>query len=84
MGSEPVVIHPQSTYNSQRHTGLGRHMEVTAMIMTTTPTIEGKTISEYCGIVTGEAILGANVFRDFFASIAHSALRADFKTSPLD
>jgi uncharacterized protein YbjQ (UPF0145 family) len=39
------------------------------MIMTTTPNIEGKTIKEYCGIVTGEAILGANVFRDFFASI---------------
>jgi uncharacterized protein YbjQ (UPF0145 family) len=39
------------------------------MLMTTTPTIEGKRIKEYCGIVTGEAILGANVFRDFFASI---------------
>ncbi|ETW99403.1 MAG: hypothetical protein ETSY2_40940 [Candidatus Entotheonella gemina] len=39
------------------------------MIMTTTPNIEGKSIKQYCGIVTGEAILGANVFRDFFASI---------------
>jgi uncharacterized protein YbjQ (UPF0145 family) len=40
-----------------------------AILLTTTPTIEGKRIKEYCGIVTGEAILGANVFRDFFASI---------------
>lgn len=39
------------------------------MLMTTTPTLEGKQIQEYCGIVTGEAILGANVFRDLFASI---------------
>jgi len=39
------------------------------MIVTTTPSIEGKRIESYLGIVTGEAILGANVFRDFFASI---------------
>ncbi|MDE2997496.1 MAG: heavy metal-binding domain-containing protein [Gemmatimonadota bacterium] len=39
------------------------------MIMTTTPAIEGKTIREYKGIVTGEAILGANIFKDFFAGI---------------
>ena len=39
------------------------------MILTTTPTIEGKTIREYRGIVTGEAIVGANIFRDFFAGI---------------
>ena len=39
------------------------------MIITTTPGIEGKTITEYCGVITGEAIMGANVFRDFFASI---------------
>ena len=39
------------------------------MILTTTPSIEGKTISEYRGIVTGEAILGANLFRDFFAGV---------------
>jgi len=37
--------------------------------MTTTPSIEGKAIAEYRGIVTGEAILGANIFRDFFAGI---------------
>jgi len=39
------------------------------MVVTTTPNIEGKAIREYKGIVTGEAIMGANIFRDFFASI---------------
>lgn len=39
------------------------------MIITTTPVIEGKQIVEYLGIVTGEAIMGANIFRDIFASI---------------
>ena len=39
------------------------------MIITTTPTIEGRHIREYLGIVTGEAILGANMFRDLFAGI---------------
>lgn len=39
------------------------------MIMTTTNSIEGKTIRDYCGVVTGEAIVGANIFRDFFAGI---------------
>ena len=39
------------------------------MIQSTTPTIEGKTIGTYHGVVTGEAILGANVFKDIFASI---------------
>lgn len=39
------------------------------MIVTTTPSIEGTRIVEYKGIVTGEAILGANVFRDLFAGI---------------
>ncbi len=39
------------------------------MLLSTTPTIEGRKIREYKGVVTGEAILGANVFRDFFAGI---------------
>ncbi len=39
------------------------------MIITTTPDIEGGKISEYLGVVTGEAILGANLFRDLFAGI---------------
>ena len=39
------------------------------MIITTTPSIEGKRIRQYYGIVTGEAILGANLFKDLFASV---------------
>lgn len=39
------------------------------MIVTTTPNIEGYRIKEYYGIVAGEAIMGANVVRDIFASI---------------
>jgi uncharacterized protein YbjQ (UPF0145 family) len=41
----------------------------TFMIVTTTPSVEGKRVTRYLGIVTGEAILGANIFKDFFASI---------------
>ena len=37
------------------------------MIVTTTPGIEGQRITRYCGIVNGEAILGANFFKDWFA-----------------
>ncbi len=37
--------------------------------MTTTPLIEGKPVKEYLGIVTGEAIMGANIVRDFFATV---------------
>lgn len=39
------------------------------MIMTTTNNVDGKIVEEYRGIVTGEAILGANIFRDFFAGV---------------
>ena len=39
------------------------------MLVTTTPIIEGKRIVKYYGIVSGETIIGANVFRDLFASI---------------
>ncbi|MFZ2102507.1 MAG: heavy metal-binding domain-containing protein [Oricola sp.] len=39
------------------------------MIVSTTNTLEGHRIAEYKGIITGEAILGANIFRDFFAGI---------------
>ena len=39
------------------------------MIVTTTPTVEGHRIAEYRGIVVGEAIMGANVFRDLFARV---------------
>ena len=39
------------------------------MLLTTTNTIEGKQIVQYYGIVTGETIIGANLFKDFFAGI---------------
>ena len=39
------------------------------MILTTTNNIEGKKTVKYLGLVSGDAILGANIFRDFFASI---------------
>ena len=41
------------------------------MIVTTTNTIEGHTVREYCGIVFGEVIAGANVFRDIGASFTN-------------
>jgi len=39
------------------------------MIVTTTPSVEGKAVREYLGVVAGEAILGANIFKDFGAGI---------------
>ena len=39
------------------------------MILSTTHTIENKPAKEYLGIVTGETIIGANIFKDFFAGI---------------
>ena len=39
------------------------------MLISTTPNIEGKKIVKYLGLVSGEAILGANIFKDFFAGI---------------
>jgi uncharacterized protein YbjQ (UPF0145 family) len=39
------------------------------MIIVTTPSLEGRRITRYVGLVSGEAILGANIFRDLFAGI---------------
>ena len=39
------------------------------MIVTTTPSVEGEYISGYLGIVTGEAIVGAHLFKDLFATV---------------
>lgn len=39
------------------------------MLITTTPDVEGKRITKYCGVIAGEAILGANIFKDLFAGI---------------
>src|SRR5262245_60831168 len=45
------------------------HRGTSGFILTTTPTIEGRPIREYLGIVSGEAVIGANVFADIAASI---------------
>jgi len=42
---------------------------MSAVIVTTTPSVEGRRITSYQGIVTGEAIMGANIFKDLFAGI---------------
>lgn len=39
------------------------------MILTTTHSVDGRSVSEYLGVVTGEAILGANIVRDLFAGV---------------
>lgn len=39
------------------------------MLVSTTPTIEGRPVRDYLGVVAGEAILGANIFRDIFAGV---------------
>ena len=39
------------------------------MVLTTTPSMEGRKITRYCGVVAGEAVLGANIFKDMFASV---------------
>jgi uncharacterized protein YbjQ (UPF0145 family) len=39
------------------------------MLMTTTAVVEGRRVSQYLGVVTGEAIIGANIFRDMFATV---------------
>ena len=47
----------------------GEWKDASSVIVTTTPTIEGRPIQDYCGIVVGEVIVGANLFRDLFANI---------------
>jgi uncharacterized protein YbjQ (UPF0145 family) len=44
-------------------------MEDETMLITTTPSVEGRRIKQYLGVVTGEAVMGANVLRDLFAGI---------------
>ena len=47
----------------------GPWKDARGIVVTTTPTIEGRPIQQYLGIVTGEVIVGANIFRDLFANI---------------
>ena len=42
---------------------------MSAVLVTTTPSVEGRSITAYHGVVTGEAIMGANIFKDLFAGI---------------
>lgn len=49
------------------------------MIVTTTPNIEGKRIVRYCGVIAGEAILGANIFKDIF-TISCIEVAPNFRT----
>ena len=46
-----------------------KYKDARGILVTTTPTVEGRPIQDYLGIVTGEVIVGANLFRDFFAGI---------------
>jgi uncharacterized protein YbjQ (UPF0145 family) len=46
-----------------------QHKDPRGVIVSTTPTLEGHPVREYVGIVTGEVIVGANLFRDLFANI---------------
>lgn len=45
-------------------------LDINCMLITTTPNIEGKRITNYIGLVNGEAIIGANLVKDFFAGIS--------------
>jgi uncharacterized protein YbjQ (UPF0145 family) len=63
------------------------------MLLTTTPGVEGRTVQRYLGIVSGEAIVGANAFRDFFARVrdvvggrsgAYESVLADARKAALE
>lgn len=52
---------------SQAHSTIGK--DRTIMIITSTDSVEGRPITQYLGMVAGEAIMGVNVFRDLFSSV---------------
>ena len=52
-----------------RNGGIDKTIKLNTMLLTTTNTVEGHRIDQYYGIVSGESIIGANVFRDFLAGI---------------
>jgi len=58
-----------TAHTGQHHDERGLGGTSRAMLVTTTPNVEGKRIEQYLGIVAGEAILGANVFRDLLAGL---------------
>ena len=51
----PALVHPEEVERM--------------MIVTTTPSVQGQAVDEYLGIVSGEAVMGANMFKDIFAGI---------------
>jgi len=59
----------RSTGNRYHPVGQSRQDKGNQVQITTTPSIEGKRITKYCGVLAGEAILGANLFKDLFAGI---------------
>ena len=67
--------------------------QTSSILIVTTPSIEGRRIAKYFGVVSGEAILGANIFRDLFAGIrdivggrsaAYEKVLRDSKQTALD
>jgi uncharacterized protein YbjQ (UPF0145 family) len=52
-----------------RKYGTDVKQRIAVMIRSTTPTLQGKEITDYLGVVVGEAILGANIFKDIFGAI---------------
>ena len=52
------------------------------MIIATTPTLEGRPVRDYLGIVTGEVIVGANIFKDLFAAFATSSAAGPVLMNP--
>ena len=58
-----------ATFRNVLSSNTMNHLNKTIMILSTTPQIEGRTIREYKGVVTGETIIGANMFKDLFAGI---------------
>lgn len=66
-----VLTNPASRFLCEMLLSLQLHcnFKQKTMLLTTTPTIEGKPIQQYIGIVTAEAIIGANIFKDLFAGI---------------
>lgn len=63
------------------------------MLLTTTPTIEGRKITQYLGVVSSEAVIGANIVRDLFAKVrdivggrsgSYEAVLADARAAALE
>ena len=61
-----------ATFRTSLSSNTMNHLNKTIMILSTTPQIEGRTIREYKGVVTGETIIGANMFKDFLLASATS------------